>query len=86
MNHPVAGIVRVEFDRSRLRNSNEHCVIRSPSCFGLTAAFRSGDYKLMAVQMNGVMIHSEVDEAKPYAISEADDERGCGRRRFAVEG
>src|SRR5216683_5296954 len=86
MNHPITRIVRLKLDVSRLRHSYEHCISRAPRGLRLSSSFRAGDDKSVAMKMNGVVIHSKVDEADADALSVTDNERRGCRSRFAVEG
>ena len=69
MQHPVAFILRNEFDIARLRYADNHRIARIPARFRNAPAFRAGDVKLMAVQMNRVMIHAEIDDANAHALA-----------------
>ena len=73
MNHPVAGIIGDELDGASLRDADQDGVVRSPGGLRLAAAFGAGDCELMAVHVDGVMVHAEIDEAEADAIAEADD-------------
>jgi len=86
VDHPVAGIFRFELDDFGLGDPDENGVGGIPGGFGSAAAFRAGDDELVAVEMDGVMIHAEVDEAETDAAAEARDERRSGRGGEAVEG
>src|SRR5216684_8891073 len=84
--HPVAGIIGYELHVTRLGNSHEDRVSRAPCRFGLAASFRSSDYKLMAVKMDRVVVHAEVNKANTNAFTVPHDERSIGWTRFSVEG
>src|SRR5260370_38752420 len=64
--HPVAGIVCDKFDVARLRHTNEHRVPWAPGRFRLSPSFCSRDYKLVAVEVDRVEVHAEVDHANTY--------------------
>jgi len=53
---------------------------------GSAAAFGAGDDELVAVEMNGMVIHAEVDETETDAAAETRDERRGGGSGEAVEG
>src|SRR5882762_1841689 len=84
--HPVAGIAGGKLHIAGLRYTHEYRVSRSPRGLRLSSSFRAGDNKSVAMKMNGMMVHSEVDEANPDSIPVTDDQRcGC-RSGLAVEG
>src|SRR5947209_4617522 len=73
--HPVAWIICDELYISRLCDADEHCIARHPGGLGNSAAFRSSGSKGVAVQMDRMVIHTEVDHANSNAIPETNDER-----------
>jgi hypothetical protein len=75
VDHPCAGILGIEFDDARLRDADEHGVHWIPCGFGGAAAFRAGDHELVAVQMNRMVIHSEVDDAQPHPAAQPRQHR-----------
>src|SRR3989475_6465824 len=86
MKHPVAGVVGNELHIARLRHSYEYGVSRTPRGLWLSSSFRARDDKLMAVKMDRMVVHAEVDEADADALPVAHDERSVGWTRLAVEG
>jgi len=86
VNHPVAGIFGFELDDFGLCDADEDSIGGVPGGFGGAAAFRTGDHELVAVKMNGVVIHAKVDEPEAHAAAEARDERCGGGSGEAVEG
>src|SRR5713101_8028868 len=86
MQHPVAGIAGNELHIARLRYSYEHRVSRSPRGLWLSSPFRAGDHKLMAVKVDRMVVHSQIDEADADALPVPHDERSVGRTGFSVEG
>src|SRR5882672_6712021 len=83
--HPVAGIVGYEFHVTRLGNSHEHRVSRSPCRFGLASSFRTCNYELVPMKVDRMVVHAEVDEADADALPVPYDERSVGWARFSVE-
>src|SRR5271170_6744385 len=86
MNHPCTGILGIELYDFRLRYSDENGVGWVPGGFGCAAAFRAGDDELVAMQMDRMMIHAEIDEAKSNTAAEAHDERRSHWSGDAVHG
>src|SRR2546427_6452743 len=86
MEHPVAGVAGNELHIARLRHSYEYGVSRTPRGLWLSSSFRARDDKLMAVKMDRMVVHAEVDEADADALPVAHDERSVGWTRLAVEG
>src|SRR6266481_6947835 len=86
VDHPVAGIFGFELDDFGLRDADENRVRGIPGGFGSAAAFGAGDDELIAVEMNGMVIHTEIDEAEADAAAETRDERRDGGSGGAVEG
>src|SRR5258708_1247629 len=84
--HPVARIICDKLDVARLRYTHEHRVSRTPCRFGLAASFRSRDHELMAVKMDRMVVHTEVDQADADSLPVAHDERSVGWTGFSVEG
>src|SRR5712691_6230422 len=83
--HPVAGIVRHELDIAALGDSHEHSVSRAPERPRLPTAFSSCDGKRVAVKVNRMVIHSEIDQADADSIPESNDKRCSCRPGLAVE-
>src|SRR5437660_7521304 len=83
--HPVARIIGHELHVTRLGNSNEHGVSWSPCRFGLAASFRSGNYELVPMQVDRMVVHPQIDEADADALSVPHDERSVGWTRSSVE-
>src|SRR5246127_2105667 len=86
VDHPVAGIFGFELDDFGLRDADENRVGGIPGGFGSAAAFGAGDDELVAMEMDGVVIHAKVDEAETDAAAETRDERRGGGSGEAVEG
>src|SRR6266436_10258325 len=86
VNHPVAGIFGFELDDFGLCDADEDRVGGIPGGFGSAAAFGARDDELVAVEMDGVVIHAEVDEAETDAAAEARNEWRGGGGGEAVEG
>src|SRR4030081_1360976 len=83
--HPVARIVGHELYVTRLGYAHEHRVSWSPCRFGLAASFRSRNYELVAVKVDRMVVHPQIDEADADALSVPHDERSVGWTRFSVE-
>src|SRR5260370_24164268 len=83
--HLVGGIVCDNLDITRLRETYEHGVSRAPGRLRLPPSFRSGDYKLAAVEVDRVVVHAEIDQANQHALTLPDDQGCCRRSRFTVE-
>ena len=83
--HPVAGIVGDELDVAGLGDADEDGVAGPPGGFGDAAALGAGGVEGVAVDVHGVVVHAEVDEADADALALAHDERGGGGAGFAVE-
>src|SRR6266478_9172096 len=83
--HPVAGIIGYELDVARLRYAHEHRVSRSPCRFGLAASFSPCNYELVPMQVDRMVVHTEVDQANPYAFTVPHDQRSRRRSRLTVE-
>ena len=73
MKHPITGIVGDELDIGGFGNSHENRILRAPSRLRLPSSFGTRDHKCVPVQVNWVMIHSEIDEAQPNAIIQSND-------------
>src|SRR5438105_12489795 len=86
MQHPIAWIARDKLHIARLRHSYEYRVSRPPRGLRLSPSFRAGDNKTVAMKMNGVVVHSEVDHANAHPLTVSHDQRSRRRPRFAVEG
>src|SRR5712691_10579345 len=86
MKHPVTGIVRYKLDIARLRHSYQDRISRTPRGLRLSSSFRAGHDKTVAMKMNGVVVHAEVDQANPHTLTVSHDQRSCRRSRFAIEG
>src|SRR5713226_1472761 len=83
--HPVAGIVCDKFDVARLRHTDEHRVPWAPGRFRLSPSFCSRDYKLVAVEVDRMVVHAEVDQANPYAFTVPHNQGSRRRPRSTVE-
>jgi hypothetical protein len=83
--HPFSGIVGHKFEVARLRNSDQHSVRRSPERLRLPPCLRPGDDKGVAVQVNRMVVHAEIDKAKPHATAKPNDERRSHWAARAVE-
>src|SRR5271157_912986 len=86
MDHPRAGILGIELDNFSLGHTDEHGVGGIPGGSRCAATFGAGDDELISVEVNWVMIHSEIDEAETHATALANDQRSGGRRRKTIEG
>src|SRR5713226_1744334 len=84
--YPVAGIIGYELHVTRLGNSHEHRVSRSPCRFGLAASFRSRDHELVAMKMDRMVVHTEVNQADADSLPVPHAERSVGWTGFSVEG
>ena len=62
MQHPVARIVCNKFHIARLRYSYEHCISRTPRGLRLSSSFTTGNYKLVSMKVDRVVVHPEIDE------------------------
>src|SRR5438552_18085946 len=85
VDHPRAGIFRLELHDARLRHSHQHGVHRNPRRFRRAPAFCAGDHELVPVQVDGVMIHSKIDDAQPHPASQPREQRRRHRRGNSVE-
>jgi hypothetical protein len=66
MKHPVARVLRLEFDDPRLRHSDENRVLGIPGRFGHATAFGSRHHELLAMEVHRVVVHpSQVEEPDP---------------------
>src|SRR5260370_30851038 len=83
--HPIAGIVGDKFDVARLRYTHEHRVSRAPRRLRLSSSFCARDDKLMAMKMDRMVVHAEVDQANPYTLPVPHDQGSRRGPRFAVE-
>src|SRR5437763_2038216 len=86
MQHPVAGVVGNELHIARLRHSYEYGISRTPRGLRLSSSFRAGDDKLMAVKMDRMVVHAEVDETNANTLPVPHNERSVGWTRLSVEG
>src|SRR5439155_25027655 len=86
MEHPVAGVAGNELHIARLRHSYEYGVSRTPRGLWLSSSFRARDDKLMAMKMDRMVVHSQIDEADADALPVPYDERSVGWTGFSVEG
>src|SRR5713226_7345211 len=86
MEHPVAGVVGNELHIARLRHSYEYGVSRTPRGLWLSSSFRARNDKLMAMKMDRMVVHSQIDEADADALPVPHDERSVGWTGFSVEG
>ncbi len=68
MDHPVAGIVGDELDICGLGNSHQNRVLGTPSGLGLPSPLSARHDKGVPVQVNRMVVHSQVDEAQSDAI------------------
>ncbi len=68
VNHPVAGIVGDELDVGSLGDSHQNRVLRSPSGLRLPPTLCACHDKRVPVQVNRMVVHSQVDEAQADAI------------------
>jgi len=84
--HPVTGICSDKFDVARLRYTHEHRVSWAPCRLGLASSFRARNDKLMAMKVNRVVIHAEVDQANTHTLTVPHNQRSRRRRRSAVQG
>src|SRR5260370_41300558 len=84
--HPVAGIAGNELHIAGLRHSYEYRVSRSPRGLRLSSSFSAGDHKLMAVKVDRMVVHSQIDKADADALPLPYDQRSRRRPGFAVEG
>jgi len=67
--HPVTGIVCDKFDVARLRYTHEYRVPWAHVDSGCRPPSRASDHKLMAVKVEWVVIHSEVDQTNAHALT-----------------
>jgi len=86
VNHPGARIFGVELDDFRLSDTDQYGVCGIPGGFGSTATFGASDDELIAVKVDGVMIHAKIDEAEADAGAETDDEGRSHRRDNTIHG
>ena len=86
MDHPGAGIFRVELDDTRLRYADENGVHGIPGGLWSAAAFGAGQDELIAVKVNGVVIHAHINDTETDAAAEAGDHGSDGGGGDAVEG
>src|SRR6266567_3317865 len=70
----------------RIRHSYEYGISGTPRGLWLSSSFRAGDDKLMAVKMDRMVVHTEVDETDADALPVPHDERSVGWTRLSVEG
>ena len=84
--HPISGVVGNELHIARLRHSYEYGVSRTPRGLWLSSSFRARDDKLMAMKMDRMVVHSQIDEADADALPVPYDERSVGWTGFSVEG
>src|SRR6516162_1693757 len=71
---------------SCLRCPHQHRIRRSPRGLGLSPGFRTGYYKRVAVQVDGMMVHAKIDEPYAYATAEPHDQRRDHGTGNSVEG
>ena len=76
MKMPIARIVRDELNVAGLRHAHEHGVRRLDGRRTYASALRSRHRELMAMQMNWMVIHTEIDEPDADALSEFHQQRG----------
>src|SRR4029077_13655050 len=85
VNHPVTRILRVELYVAPLRYAHEYRVLASPRAFLLTTCLSASHDKLMAVEMDGMVIHSHVEEPNLDSFPLPNDEWSCSWACFSVE-
>src|SRR5260370_2760650 len=73
--HPLSWIFRYELEVARLPNSNPYGVCRYPRRLWLPSTFRAGHNERVAVQVNRMMVHAEVDESYAHATAQPHYER-----------
>src|SRR5260370_7984290 len=84
--HPIAGILCDKFDIPRLRHAQKHRVSWAPGRRWLSSSFCARDYKLMAVKVDRMVVHPQIDQADADALSMTHNKRGVAWTRFSVEG
>src|SRR5258708_36992148 len=84
--HPVARITGYELHVTRLGYSHEHGVSRSPCRFGLATSLRSRGHDLVAVEMDRMVVHAEVDQADADSFPLPHGMRSVGGPGCSVEG
>src|ERR1700758_1975110 len=85
VNHPIARILRFKLDVTRLGYAHEHGVLRTPRTFRLAPSFGSSHDELMAMEVDGVMVHAEIQKSNLHPVPEPDNEGSCRRTCLAVE-
>jgi len=70
VNHPRAGIFRFELDHPACATPTRTVFMDTSSIPAQRPPFRSSHHKLMAVQMNRVMIHSKIYDAQPHPATQ----------------
>src|SRR5271168_464430 len=85
VNHPVARIRCHKFHVARLRHSHQHRVVRPPSSSRLPPSFRPGNYKLVPMHVNRMMIHPQINKSQPHAIAQPHNQRSTRGSRLSVQ-
>ena len=73
--HPVADILGIELNVPGLCNSDKYGVLIHPTLNRTSSAFGSRNNELHSVQVNWVMIHTDIDKAYAHALPLLDDHR-----------
>jgi hypothetical protein len=79
---PVAGIVGDELDVTRLRHTDEDCVLRRDGGRSNPASFGACHVELVTVQVHRMVVHPQIHDTNAYPLSMLHDQRG--RRRAGL--
>ena len=61
--HPIALSLGDEFDVAGLRDTDQDGVLGIPKLLRNSSPFGTGNRELVSVQMNGMVVHAQVDHA-----------------------
>ena len=86
MQHPIPDVFGVKLNVTRLCNSSKHGVLFIPEVLWFPSSFGPCDYELIAMQVNGMVIHPQIDQPDAHSLALFHQHRGCGRSRLAIEG
>lgn len=72
MHWPYPRIVGQKFNVPGFAGGYQNCIFINLSIFVYGKSIGADDFKLMTMEMDGVMMHLYVAESYPYRISEID--------------
>src|SRR5687768_18572857 len=79
MKHPVTHVFGIELDVPGLSDTDQDSVLSGETVDGSAARLGSGHDKLVAMQMDRMVVHADVDEPDPHALALLDDHRSAVR-------